>query len=319
MPVIAIDLGGTKLASAVFSEDGTLLSEEMLPLDQKAGKAVGDLIISQIQNLAEQQRQIGEDIIAIGVCVPGISYQSRGTVWAPNIMGWENYPLRNHIESVIKNIPVIIDSDRACYIMGEAWQGAAKDCMDAIYLAVGTGIGTGIMINRKVFRGANDIAGAIGWMALEPPYKEEYRESGCFESQASGTGIAATAKRLVQSTTGYNGSLKNTEIDAKAVFEAYAHNDPIAQKIISHAIDLWAMAAANLVSLFNPQKIIFGGGVFGPAVTFIPGIEKEARKWAQPVSINQVRFEPSALGPQSALYGAAMLAIEKVKPSFLHA
>lgn len=319
MPVIAIDLGGTKLASAVFSEDGTLLTGETLPLDQKAGKTAGDLIISQIQKLSDHQKQIGEDIIAIGVCVPGISYLSRGTVWAPNITGWENYPLRNHIESVIKNIPVIIDSDRACYIMGEAWQGTAKDCTDAIYLAIGTGIGAGIMINRKVFRGADDIAGAIGWMALESPYKEEYKQSGCFESQASGAGITATTRKLVQTTKDYSGSLKNSDINTKAVFEAYNLGDPLAQKVINHAIELWAMASANLVSLFNPQKIIFGGGVFGPAVTFIPAIEKEARKWAQPVSINQVRFEASALGPQSALYGAAMLAIEKVKPSFLHA
>ncbi|HEY0750584.1 MAG TPA: ROK family protein, partial [Chitinophagaceae bacterium] len=150
-------------------------------------------------------------------------------------------------------------------------------------------------------------------------YKDEYKESGCFESQASGAGITASAKKLVQTTTGYSGSLKNTEINTKAVFEAYNLGDPLAQKVIVHAIELWAMASANLVSLFNPQKIIFGGGVFGPAVTFIPEIEKEARKWAQPVSINQVHFQASSLGSRSALYGAARLAIEKVKPSLLYA
>src|SRR5678815_4753324 len=113
-----------------------------------------------------------------------------GKVWAPNIPDWGDYPLLEEVENVSGEIPVTIDSDRACYILGELWQGNARGCTDAIYLSVGTGIGAGILTDGKVLRGSHDIAGAIGWMALTRPFSEEYTDCGCFETYASGEGIA---------------------------------------------------------------------------------------------------------------------------------
>src|SRR5690606_7336356 len=120
------------------------------------------------------------------------SRNKSGTVWAPNIPGWEDYPLKAELEAVLNRIPVSIDSDRACYILGEYWKGAAQNCEDAIFLAVGTGIGAGILADGRILRGAGDIAGAIGWMALDHPYQEKYIPCGCFEYQASGDGVART-------------------------------------------------------------------------------------------------------------------------------
>ena len=316
MPVVAIDLGGTKLASAVFSEDGTILHEETIPIQKSGGDYVAGLILHQAENLISQQQRLGEEITSIGIAVPGIYYENRGTVWVPNIDGWENYPLCNYLESKIKSIKIRIDSDRACYIMGEAWQGGAKGCRHAVYLAVGTGIGAGIMIDGKVLRGANDIAGAIGWMALEKPYKDEFKSCGCFESRASGEGIALTAKTLIESDSKYNGVLKAKPLNSVTshdVFQAYEQNDPIAHASIQLAIELWGMSIANLVSLFNPEKIILGGGVFGPATRFIPDIIAEAKKWAQPISINKVSIEASQLGIKAGLYGAGLLALGNTK------
>ncbi len=314
MPVIAIDLGGTKLATAVFSEEGNILYEEKVALQNGTGSEVGALIAQRTKNILTTQKE--HSFTSIGVSVPGISYQEKGTVWAPNIAGWEDYPLRNEISAVAHNIPVMIDSDRACYILGEAWQGNARGCSDAVFLAVGTGIGAGILANGSVLRGAHDIAGAIGWMALEKPYHEKFRSCGCFESRASGEGIAKLARELLNETKDYNGILKEFEpakINAYDIFRAHDQNDAVAKKVIKQCIELWGMGVANLVSLFNPQKIIFGGGVFGPAIKFIPDIYKEAAKWAQPVSMKQVVLEPSALGYRAGLYGAAWLALQKQK------
>ncbi|HRN57376.1 MAG TPA: ROK family protein, partial [Agriterribacter sp.] len=94
------------------------------------------------------------------------------------------------------------------------------------------------------------------------------------------------------------------------VFDAYNAGDQVAVKVMRDCVQYWGMASANLVSLFNPEKIIFGGGVFGPALRFLPGIMEEARRWAQPVSIEHTRFEPSALGNEACLYGAAFLALK---------
>lgn len=288
----------------------------MLPLEKRAGAEVGCLIRNLIQALVHAARKDDVRIEGVGISIPGISHQESGKVWAPNIPGWEDYPLREEISLLLakENIRVTIDSDRACYILGEHWQGAARGCKDAIFLAVGTGIGAGILINGEILRGANDIAGAIGWMALSRPHEAQYATCGCFESHASGEGIARVAKEFLAQESGYVGVLRDkAELTAHDVFEAYKSSDPIAIKVLQHAVEYWGMATANLISLFNPKKIIFGGGVFGPALQFLDVIHIEAKKWAQPVAISKVMLEGSALGGDAGLCGAAYQALKAAK------
>lgn len=318
MALLGIDLGGTKLGLAVFTEQGQMMLSETIPLQGRQGAEVGALLTAGIRNTLEQAATKGIQVNSIGICVPGISYQQKGTVWAPNIPGWENYPLLEEAQRASGHLPVLIDSDRACYILGEQWLGNARGCNDAIFLAVGTGIGAGILVNGNVLRGAHDIAGAIGWMALQRPYRSKYIPCGCFEYYASGPGIAALAAQLADERPAYDGLLKTApgrEVTCKDVFTAYEQKDPIAVKVLRQCIGYWGMAVANLVSLFNPEKIILGGGVFGPGVRLIPAIRKEALKWAQPVSIQQVSLEASALEGTAGVYGAGFLALQALHRS----
>jgi glucokinase len=315
MAVIGLDLGGTKLAGALFDASGNIIQKDVRPLERKSGRDVGVLIADVVRDLVAYAKAAHEKIDAVVACVPGISWSKKGTVWAPNIPGWEDYPLREEIEAVLHNdtIQVKIDSDRTCYILGETWRGAARGCNDAIFLAVGTGIGAGILSSGHIIRGSNDIAGAIGWLALDRPYLAKYIQCGCFEYHASGEGIARVAREVLQDNIAYNGVLRQkpaAELTAVDVFAAYAANDAVAVKTIDTAIEFWGMTTANLVSLFNPEKIIFGGGVFGPAVQFLEAIHAEAKKWAQPISITQVEFQASKLGSDAGLYGAGYLALK---------
>jgi glucokinase len=314
--LLGIDLGGTKVAFALFNSDGEMLSKDTYLLGKRQGREVGKLITDNISSITERVRLTGEVVISVGVSVPGISHFKTGTVWAPNIEGWEDYPLLNEIIQVTGDIPVTIDSDRACSILGELWLGNAKGCLDAIFLTVGTGIGAGIMTSGEIMRGAGDIAGSIGWMALNGPFHEKFRSCGCFEYYSSGTGLARSAEVLAGRQNKYTGVLKKKsagEITSPDVFSAYNDGDPVAIKIINQNIEFWGIGVANLVSLFNPEKIIFGGGVFGPAKQFLPRIRSEAEKWAQPVSMKQVSLEASALSGDAAVYGAGCLALRKIK------
>ena len=316
MAVIALDLGGTKLAAAIFSNYGDILSKVNHSLDKRKGKEVGQLISDTANGLLNKAGLINEKISAIGICVPGIAFAKTGKIWAPNIPGWDEYPLLDELQRSVnnKNIKIKIDSDRACYILGEVWKGNARGCSDAVFLSVGTGIGAGILINNEVLRGSHDIAGAIGWMALDRPFKEKYISCGDFEYNASGEGIVKVAKEMIGSGNYMNSLLEKIDGDklsAKDVFDAYENGDELAKKIISNAIECWGMAVANLVSLFNPEKIIFGGGVFGPALKFLDDIYEEARKWAQPISIQQMKLQGSALGNDAGLYGAGWLALKE--------
>ena len=312
MSLLGIDLGGTKLASAVFTEAGSLLSRDTVPLEGRTGKAVGKLVTERIGSLIKETRSNHQNIISIGISVPGISNTVKGTVWAPNIRGWESYPLMEEVMEIAGDIPVVIDSDRACHILGEVWMGNARGCRDAVFLAVGTGIGAGILVNGEVLRGSNDVAGAIGWMALDRPFREKYTGCGCFEYHASGEGIARIARDLLEVNSSYSGVLRNRDsqsITASDVFNAREAGDSLAIEVIDVCIEFWGMAVANLVSLFNPEKIILGGGVFGPAVKLIPAIRREAVRWAQPVGITQMSLEASSLGGDAAVYGAGYLAL----------
>jgi glucokinase len=313
--LLGIDLGGTKLAAALFAEDGTLLLKESIPLAGRAGHEAGKLVTDQIRLYIKEADRKGLKAVSIGISVPGISNIETGTVWAPNIRGWEEYPLLTEVMEVAGDIPVVIDSDRACCILGEVWTGNAKGCKNAVFLAIGTGIGAGILVNGEVLRGNNDIAGAIGWMALNRPFEDKYTECGCFEYFASGEGIARSARDFLRKDSSYSGILRSKEpgsIVAHDLFAAYETGDPLAVKVIEQSICFWGMAAANIVSLFNPEKIIFGGGVFGPAGKLIPAIRKEAARWAQPISITRVTFDVSVLGGDAGVYGAGYLALKNL-------
>lgn len=322
MSILAIDLGGTKLAAAVFTDMGDRLSEDTLLLESRTGKVVGELIINLSKKFIQVHQRTEDPIQSIGISVPGISNEQTGTVWAPNIPGWEAYPLLREIQDNTGNIPVVVSGDRNCYIAGEHWKGNAQNCSNAIFIAVGTGIGAGILADGKILNGANNIAGAIGWMALERPFVTAHHSSGCFESMASGPGMVLLAKRILETNKAYAGALRSTpasQITSHDLFSAYSNRDIIAIEVLNHCIELWGMATANLVSIFNPEKIIFGGGIFGPAIQFIPAIEQEARKWAQPISMQHVSIEASALKNHAGLYGAAWQALQHTRQKDSHA
>ncbi len=312
--VIGIDIGGTKISSGLFLPNGDILRKEIRFLDGRKGKQVIQIIGIMLESLIHHAKIETYKVVAIGVCVPGIYNPIKKTAWAPNIPEWNNIPLWGDLTDIINDssIKIVIESDRSCYILGEIWKGCAKGCTDAIFIAVGTGIGAGILSNGKIIRGNSGIGGAIGWLAMKQPYKSEYDTCGNFEYYASGNGLVRSAVEILTQNKEKTSSLDSIpfdEITARDIFKAFEKQDPVAIAVIHKAINYWGMTVANLVSIFNPQKVIFGGGVFGPAGQFLTQIFNEAKKWAQPLSIKEVSLEVSNLEGDAGLIGAGYLAI----------
>ncbi|MDA0195660.1 MAG: ROK family protein [Bacteroidetes bacterium] len=315
--VIGIDLGATKIAGGLFDIDGNLTITESILLNNATGNEVGILITGLIDKLLKSGSEQGLTVKGIGVCVPGISNQHLGTVWAPNIPGWESYRLHEEISQMMEDnsVAVVIDSDRSCSLLGEVWKGCAQGSSNAIFLAIGSGIGAGILANGTIVTGAGGIAGAVGWLGLNQPYFTKYDSCGNFEYYASGIGLVRYTRELMADDTAqesilWQKSLEN--ITAEDVFEAYDQGDSIAGQVIENAIVYWGIAVANLTSIFNPEIIIFGGGVFGPATKFLNEIKEEAKKWAQPISIGEVDLQKSSLGGNAGMIGAGYLAIKEL-------
>lgn len=315
MAVIALDIGGTKISGALLDDRGEVVARRKRFLEGRSHEAAGELVVAVASELAGMAVEDASGHLLMGVCVPGIAWSEKGTVWAPNIAGWDNFPLRDFLVQAFpeRKCEVFIASDRTCHMLGEVWKGNARGCSDVVYMAIGTGIGVGILSGGRILHGSGDIAGAAGWMAVESSWKTGYRRCGCLEYYASGLGMAARAGDMLRDHPALESRLRNIPagaITAGDLFNALETEDPVASAVVAGAVRYWGMAAANLVSLLNPRKIIWGGGVFGPALRLLDQIHKEASRWAQPLAFEDVTFEPSAIQEDAGLAGAGFLALQ---------
>lgn len=310
----SVDVGGTKISSALFTSEAQMLYKSKIPIDKSTPEKPVLQIIGIIKKLKDYAREEDGEIFTIGIAIPGVVFQKKGLVWAPNIPEWDHFPLLEKSKKEI-DLPLVMDCDRSCYVMGEQWSGIAKGLKHVVFLAVGTGIGAGIIIDGKLCRGMEDISGAVGWFALTPEFKKEYAEMGCFEAEASGDSVARKTIRLIREGEPsimkeiVKGDVK--KITAEIAVDAARKGDYVAKRVIDQTIKFLAMGIANIVSILNPEMIVLGGGLFQVGQLLIEPIRKEFRKWAQPLAAQKVRIELSRLGEDAGLYGAGKLAWNK--------
>ncbi|MGH9453157.1 MAG: ROK family protein, partial [Terriglobia bacterium] len=213
---LVADLGGTKIAAARVEDTGRITHQLKTATPREGGLAVVDAIIRILQRLP------GKDVSVIGAGVPGLAYPN-GIVWAPNISGWEHMPLSKALKFQFK-LPVLVESDRNAFVTGEAWKGAAQNCSDVIFLAIGTGIGAGIISGGRLIRGHAELAGCVGWMAVRDQFLSVYKRVGCLESHVAGPGIAQAAQRMFRQST-----------NTREVIRLAHRGDPKAKRIVSQS------------------------------------------------------------------------------------
>jgi glucokinase len=296
-PALAIDLGGTKASFAVIDSSGAVLSRSKRPSHEGAAAMSFDALATAATGTVHAAGLAWTDVRAAGVVVPGIYDTATGRAWAPNLWGRGEVPLLAELRERLP-IPVVIDSDRSGYVLGEAWQGAARGCTDVVFLAVGTGIGAGILSNGRLVRGSGGIAGAVGWFALDPRWREDYGRMGSFEAEAAGPALARRA-----------GAASSEE-----VAEAARRGDPAACRAVDETVEWLAMGTANLISALDPQIVVLGGGLMQAADLFLEPLRHAARRWAQPIAARRCRIELTRLGEDAALFGAARLALLEPTP-----
>jgi glucokinase len=312
--IISVDLSSYDVTCAALSKSGKVLFRENLSIENLEGSSVSLLIQKQVKKILKIFEHHPLQIKSAGISVPGIYYSKSGTVWAPNIPGWKEYPLRQDMLKLVEyNVMTKIASRRTCDILGEKWLGTARKTKNAIYFSVGSGIGAGVLIDGRILHGFNDGVGAIGWMTANCPFREEFRSKGTLEYLSSSKGILNSAREMI--LKGEKARILNNKdiqhLTVEDIFKAYDLKDPIALKVINNCIELWGIAVANLISLLNPEIIVFGGALFGPAIRFIDRIKSESERWAHPLFFDKVKFVKSDLGSDAALFGAGHLAVKK--------
>ena len=256
--VLGVDMGGTKMYGALSDLGGNILDEIYVEQHQTSGEESFSCLTTLIDKLLASPKIEGRRIRGIGVGAPGVTLHREGIVTWAYTLHWENFPLKARL-SERYNLPVTVDNDVNLAALGEHWFGAGQNFQDMVLVAIGTGIGAGVIIDGALYRGAKEASGEIGNILPGRDFLgKNYRDFGALESVASGTGIAARAKVLLSQQSG---AKKKKELTAEEVFEAARSGEPWAWAVINETVDYLAIAIADLVSAFDPEVIVLGGGV----------------------------------------------------------
>ncbi|MBZ5688752.1 MAG: ROK family protein [Acidobacteriia bacterium] len=306
--VLAVDLGGTKCSAAVVDRKGKIFSRRTVPVDVSSKSAPVSQIVELAKDLAGGKKPKNV-YVAAAVAVPGL-VRRNGTVWAPNLPGWERMPLEKHLTHSL-GIPVRVESDRNAAVLGECWLGAARGKSDAVVLMIGTGIGAGILSGGRIVRGAHELSGCAGWLTVTREDVHSAHGRGELESLVAGPAIAQAAQqRLGDGESSSLAQLDMSKISAHDVAAAARQGDELAMDIFNRTGRLLGFAVANLISILDPEVIILGGGMAAVADLYLGPLQKAMFERAQPLAAAKVRVIVSKLPDTVNLLGCARLAWE---------
>jgi glucokinase len=317
--VLGIDLGGTKILTAVANAQGEMQSRDhSITPSQEGQPAVVKSILESVNRALDQAHISATDLTAVGLGAPGLSNPETGILFtSPNLPGWKDVPLRDMIEKELGKKAFLINDANAAAI-GELHFGAGRGARNFIYITVSTGIGGGIIIDGRIYTGSAGMAGELGHMVIDdegPPCNCGNR--GCWETLASGTALAREARRSINEGAVTlileyaDGDIE--KINAEAIHRAAQAGDNLAIELIARGAYYLGVGLANLINIFNPEVIVIGGGLSNIGDMLLKPAFEEAGRRAFKQAYHKVRFARAELGRNSGVLGAAAFALEKMR------
>ncbi|HIS37381.1 TPA: ROK family protein [Candidatus Scatousia excrementigallinarum] len=309
---IGIDVGGTNVKIALVDSDGKIGYSNTIPTRAEMGYEYTINNMKQaIRDLLTETKLSAKDIEGIGFGLPGqVDFKSGIVRLITNIPGWVEIPLAKMIEDEF-HIPTRIDNDVRCAALGELNFGAGKGCENLICITVGTGIGSGLIINGKLVRGASNAAGEIGHIKLQMHDGPicGCGDTGCLEAFASGPSIVAMAEEYIMGgkSTKYREMANGNDITPFIVAEAAKAGDPVARRIFTRMGEYIGIGMASVVNLLNPEKIIVGGGVADAGDILMTPLKETLKKRAMKIAGETVEVVPAQLGNTAGVIGASLL------------
>lgn len=309
---IGVDIGGTNVKIALVDFDGKIIYSNTVPTRAEMGYEAGVNNIKQaIKELMQETGESAKTIEAIGFGLPGqIDYKEGIVKNLPNIPGWVNIPLAKIIEDEF-SIPTRLDNDVRCAALGELNFGAGKGCENLICITVGTGIGSGIVLNGKLVRGASNAAGEIGHIKMDMTGGPlcGCGDYGCFEAYASGPAIVTMAKEYISGgkSAKYKEMATDGIITPYIVAQAALQGDAVSIQIFKQMGKIIGTGLASVINLLNPEKIIIGGGVADAGDILLNPIKETIIDRAMPIQGSAVQVVPAQLANTAGVIGASLL------------
>jgi glucokinase len=313
---VGLDIGGSKLAAAVGTADGKLVGITTTPTPQRLRPQEVVTSLLDLANLAVRKANaIWKEVKAVGISFGGpVNFQQGFTIACHHLPGWSNVPLVKVVKNKLQ-LPTVMDNDANVSALGEARLGAGKGAADFAYLTVSTGIGAGLILDGKIYRGTGSLAGEVGHTLLRPggPLCTCGR-NGCLEALASGWAIARSAKEAlaISQEQSLLHAVAEKELDARAVANAAGLGDALALKVMAEAADALGQGIATIINALNLPLVVVGGGVTKSGeILFLP-LREAVKRYAVPEASETVKIMPAELKDNSPLVGAILLASDLV-------
>lgn len=305
--VVGVDLGGTKIYTALVDLEGNIIKEKTVEtLAHEGEQAVMGRIIDTINYVIDEA---DKDLIkSIGIGSPGPLDIKKGLIVETPNLPFKNFEIVKTIKETF-DLPTYLDNDANVATLGEFMFGAGKGTENMIFITASTGIGGGAVLNGRLFRGATGNALEVGHMtvATEGP-RCGCGNVGCAEALGSGTAIGKRAKEAVLSNV--KTSLKNYgDVTSKEVFIEAAKGDRVAKNILKNSLTYLGIAVANTITNFDPEKVVVGGGVVNGGDIVIDTIRKVVEERCMSTFVENCTVEKAVLGGKAGVLGAAALAI----------
>lgn len=307
-----VDLGGTKVSCVLATEAGRVLRQSVEPtLAHEGPDAVIARIVSQIQKLCASE---GANPQAVGIGVPGLADVVSGTTrFLPNLpTQWRDVPVALRMKPAL-GCDVFLINDARAATLGELTYGHGRDVQSMLFFTLGTGVGGGVVIDRKLRLGPLGAAGELGHQTILPEGPRcGCGNRGCLETLVSGPALAAAAIRLVRSGLapklhGIAGG-DDRRITPQTMLQAAVAGDTHIAEVIREAAEYLGVGVANMIVALHPELVVFGGGVAEMGPTLIDAVRVAACARVGMMPTDSIRFERSLLGEQAGVLGAVALA-----------
>ena len=303
---VGVDIGGTKLAFALIDQNGSLLASHQLPTSPQRGSlAVLDDIAAGINHLL---RQSPGEVLGVGIGTPGYTVPETGMVYGAVNLGWQELNLRDEVQQRMEiRLPVFIRKDADASLLGEVFCGSARDCRDALYVCVGSGLGGAAITGGRLITGASGMTVDIGHIYLIPDGRQCACGSyGCAETLISGPGLVAETRQQMAQGTWKTALQDNEMLSPSEIITAARTGDLLACHVIANLASSLGQVLAMCISILNPAMIILAGGVILSGFDIIvPEAVEEMKRHSLPHCTQTLRIVPSGL--TSSAIGAASL------------
>lgn len=311
--VVGIDLGGTKISGAFSDCEGKVLSKYTIPTNAGEGdKAVLQRIISVIEKVIMDAGKTTDDVKAIGIGSPGPLDAREGVIIETPNLPFKNFKLVEPIEKKF-GVKSYLDNDANVAAIGEFMMGAGKGTNNMVYITVSTGIGGGAIINGRIYRGSTYNALEVGHTTVLPDGPRcNCGNYGCAEVMASGTAIGRLGRESVEK--GLKTNLASYEkVTSYEVFKEAEKGDKVAQDILNTALPYLGVCVANVITSFDPEMVIIGGGVSKAGNIVFEKIQTEVDKRCFKSMSSACKIVPAELGTDAGVIGAVALALMESK------